>query len=191
MKSYTIVVPAGVTFELAARGNYVRVKSAPVDCVIVNPDAQGDERVEASQGDDFEFSTFERLSISHASGAAQTFKFLVAKDKKSNSTPVSGATTITALPDTAMGASVTSHSVTTASSAVKIAKSTRRYLLIQNNDSSAFIRVQFNAVATATVGIRIPPGGSLELSSYLPNGSVNAIAESTPSGANNVAILEF
>ena len=190
MKTYTIVIPNGVTFELAARGNYVRVKTAPVDLVIINPDANGDERVEASQGDDFEFSTFERLSISHSAGTAQTFKIVISRDKKSNSTPVSGATAVSSLPATAVAFSQVSFNVTNASQQLRAAKADRRYLLVQNNDASAVLRVSIGTAATATVGVRVPPGAALEIENYVPNGIIYAMMETATAATSNVIVWE-
>lgn len=190
MKTYTIVIPNGVTFELAARGNYVRVKSAPVDLVIINPDASGDEKVEASQGDDFELSTFERLSISHKSASAQTFKLVIARDKKSNSTPVSGATSVSSLPATAVAFSQVSFNVTNASQQLRAAKTDRRYLLVQNNDSSAVLRVSIGTEATETVGVRVPAGAALEIENYVPNGIIYAMMETASAETNNLIVWE-
>ena len=68
--------------------------------------------------------------------------------------------------------------VTNAVSTVLTANTARRYLLVQNNDAVASLRVTVDGSnATASHGIKLAPGGSLELSNYVPTGAVKVIAD--------------
>lgn len=54
----------------------------------------------------------------------------------------------------------------------------RRYLLVQNNDALANLRVTLDGTApTAAHGIKLLPGGALELTNYSPTGQVRVIAD--------------
>lgn len=83
----------------------------------------------------------------------------------------------------------TQATVTSTSATIVAAKATRRYLLIQNNDTTGdiYVRLDGTAATTAT-GVKIPAGGSLELQGYAPTGAVTAIG-SLASNAN-VVVLE-
>lgn len=64
-----------------------------------------------------------------------------------------------------------------------------KYLLIQNNDAAAVMRVRVDGgVASATIGLRLLPGESYE-PPFLPTMAVNAFMETPGSGANNVDII--
>lgn len=53
-----------------------------------------------------------------------------------------------------------------------------RYLLIQNRDLAGSIWVNLDGnAATQANGIKIGPGGSLELNTFIPNGAINAISD--------------
>lgn len=66
------------------------------------------------------------------------------------------------------------------------AKGDRRYLLIQNNASNGNVFITLDgAAATAARGVKIGPGGALELSAFCPRGEVHAIG-SIP---NNAAVV--
>ncbi len=74
---------------------------------------------------------------------------------------------------------------------LKVANSSRHYLLIQNNDSAQVLRVKLDGnAATATEGIRIMAGGSLELSGFQCTNAVNAIFEAASVATGNVEIVE-
>jgi len=96
VREYKIYVDPLAQEEFTAVGNYVRIKSAPVDLRIENP-ANGDY-VTLSAGDDFEFSDFQRLKISHESGIGQIFVIQIAKDKKGSSSRVAGDVSVNNFP---------------------------------------------------------------------------------------------
>jgi len=78
--------------------------------------------------------------------------------------------------------------VTSASGQILAAKPTRRYLLIQNNDSSGDVFVTLDgSAATTTNGLKIAPGGSYELQGFANTSAINAIG-SIASNANIVTV---
>lgn len=186
MRIKTIKIAPGQAFELTAPGDYVRVRSAAVDLTIENPDAG--EILEVSQGDDFQMSPFKSLRISHASGAEQVVKLIVATGKKAGSSQVGGSISVAGQQGPYTQKRV---SVTNVNQVVLFANAARRYLLIQNNDLSAVLRVRLDgSAATATAGFRVQPGGVLELPNYAASGAVNAMMETATAAANNVEIAE-
>ena len=82
----------------------------------------------------------------------------------------------------------TQETVTNASGSMLAAKSNRRYLLIQNNDTLGNIFVRTDGTpATLVTGIKIGPGESLELTVYVPVGEITAIGD-IASNANVLAV---
>ena len=66
------------------------------------------------------------------------------------------------------------------STQILAAKSTRRYVLIQNNDPAITIYLNLTgAAAAASGGIKIGPGGSYENGDFCPTSAINAIAITT------------
>lgn len=78
--------------------------------------------------------------------------------------------------------------VTNASAQLLAANSFRRYLLIQNKDSTGSVYLIFGAgPATTANGVRIAPGGSYELTGFAPTNAVQAIGD-IASNANIITI---
>lgn len=96
MREYRILIDPNSQEEIAASGDYVRIKSAPVDLKVEHPDTGG--WVNLSNGDDFEFDPFERLKLSHASGMAQYFVIQVAAGKKGSSSRIAGNIQVSNFP---------------------------------------------------------------------------------------------
>lgn len=83
-----------------------------------------------------------------------------------------------------------SANVTSASGQLLAANLARRYLLIQNNDTTGIVYVTLDGTAaTAAKGIKLLPGGaSLELQGFVPTGQVNAIGSLASN--TNVIVVE-
>lgn len=127
---------------------------------------------------------FDRVVI--MSATAQTVQMVTRLGNVvSYDAPPKGAVTVENLTGTFYQGQAT---VTNASAVLRSAKTNRRYLLIQNNDQAGDIFVTLDtSAATAAKGIKIAPGGSLELSSFCPSGEVRAIG-SIASNANVVVV---
>lgn len=192
MKTYTIKVKPGESFEFAAVGDYVRVKKSAVELVIENPDANGSVKIEAEQGDDFELDSFERLTVSHNDAATQEVKLLISKGKKSNTSPVSAVVSVSNIRKQRGPIYGSQYSVTdSAAVLLRGANMERSYLLIQNNDPVSVLRLRVDAISpTATSGLRLQPGDSIEFASVAPVNSVYARMESPAGSASNVEVWE-
>lgn len=192
MRTIQIKIAPGAAYELAAVGDYVRVRQSAVDLLIENPDAN--EIIEVSQGDDFQFTRFQRLRISHTNGAEQTVKLIIASGKKAGSSQVSGSISGTVAISSVAGQSPVratgsnaGATVTNASAQLVAVNASRNYLLIQNKDATGNIWINFGAAATQANGVKIQPGGSFELNCNVLTAVVNAIGD-IASNANVVVV---
>lgn len=87
------------------------------------------------------------------------------------------------------GVATQSTQTVTSSAAQLVALSTtRRYLLIQNNDATGIVYINFTTTATVANGLKIPPGGSfIADAAYCPTNAVSAIG-SIASNANVIVV---
>lgn len=186
MRIYELKIAPGSIFELAAGGDYVRVRTSAVDLTIENPEFS--EKIIASAGEAYEFTQFKRLQISHDDLADQTVQLIISKGKKADSSKVGGSITIAGQNGAASQGRV---SLTNVNQVIIAANASRKFLLIQNNDSSAFMRVNIAGVAaTAAEGFRIAPGASFEFEHFNVTGAINAIMETATAAAGNVEYAE-
>lgn len=189
MRTRTFIVPVGTPLEVAVQGDYVRVRQSTVTLFIEN--AENGDKIEVSQGDDFEFGDFKRLRISHNDAAEQTVKLTISKGKKAGSAQVGGSITV-ANPTVHQGAFTQGQtSVSNVVVQLLAANAARRYLMVQNNDASQVLRVVVNGTnPSATVGFRLQPGESLEFTNFCPTAAIKAIMESGTAAAGNVEFVE-
>jgi hypothetical protein len=189
MRPIKIFVGAGKTEEIAVTGDYVRVKDSAVEVRVEN--AEDSTYVVMDEGEDFEFSPFKRLRVSHESGADQSITLIVTKGKKGSSAKVGGSVDIGNLPDTGGAFTQGRASVTNVANPLLAANAARRYLLIQNNDASQNLRVTLDGSAPAVgSGFRLKPGESLEITTYAPTGAINAMMEAASASVGNVEFSE-
>lgn len=74
--------------------------------------------------------------------------------------------------------STTAPAVTNVDSQVLAANAVRRYLMVQNQDSTANVYLRFGGAANVGAGsIKLPPGGYLELAGYCSTDSLHAVAD--------------
>jgi hypothetical protein len=82
-------------------------------------------------------------------------------------------------------------SLTNTAQMLLAANANRKYLLVQNNDASAYMRITLDgSTPSATAGFRVSPGGSMEMSNYTVSGMVKAIMETATAAAANVEFME-
>ena len=190
MRTSSYVLQAGERIEIAASGNYVRVRKSLVELIIEN--GESNEKVEVSEGDDFEFSPFKNLYITNTGAIADTIKLTIANGKKAGSAKVGGSVALAGSVTLANGAMAQNRaSVTNANQQILTANANRRYLLIQNNDAAAILRVTVNGTAaTISQGFRIAAGETFELPVFAANGAINCIMETATAAAGNVEFVE-
>lgn len=92
MRTSSYKIAANSAIEIGASGNYVQVRLTPVDLIIENVDSN--ESIEVSQGDDFQFKDFNRLTIRNPSAGEIFIKLTIAKDKRAGSAKVGGSVSV-------------------------------------------------------------------------------------------------
>lgn len=169
------------TFQEQARFFRLVTTVTPVDVVFYTAEGKELERaegVEAGYSETFALP-FGRVTI--ASAAAQTVKAFTRMASKVGYDRSAGSVVVTNLP-AAQGAYVNSRATVTAAgvSTLLPASSTRRYVLVQNNDPVIALRLTMDGVdPTIAQGIKIAPGGYWESpAGYAPTAAIKAIAES-------------
>lgn len=81
-------------------------------------------------------------------------------------------------------------SLTNANQAIIGANASRKYLMVQNNDAVAVMRVTLNGgAAMVGQGFRVQPGNMLELNGYQSTAAINAIMETATAAAANVEFV--
>lgn len=181
-------IQAGATLEFTELSDFFRLMAsdAPVTVRYYEGGAEvaRAENVGEGYAEKFGGQGFDRVSI--YSATLQTIQFVTRYGNEvSYDTPPNGQVTVT---NTAGAYTQAQATVTNANAQLIAANAARRYLLIQNNDASGDIYVTLDGTpATTAKGIKIAPGGSLELAGYCPIGAVFAIG-SIASNANVVTV---
>lgn len=185
----TTTFTAGQRMEFHTPGDFFRLMAA-TSTLDISFYKNGREVTEANAvsvgyAERFRDSEFDRVSIYSAAAQTITMATRLGNDVW-NDTPPNGLVTVTNVNGAFTNAQAT---VTNASTTAKAANAARRYLLIQNNDATGDIYVRLDGgTATTTTGVKIPAGGSYEVTGYVPTGAITAIG-SIASNAN-VLIVE-
>lgn len=194
LRTITYIIPAGEALDIAIDADYVRVRQSAVALYVENDEG---DRVELSEGDDVTEWPIKRLRVSHDSGVAQTVKLTLGKGVRNSSAKVGGSLSIAGGVDVnnfpANNGAVyqTRGSIGNGASVqIRPANLARRYLLIQNNDTSAVMRVRFANAAAADIGLRLGPGDSLEFQGWVPTDAVHCIMETAPAVTYNINYVE-
>lgn len=180
----SLTLSAGVAVEFSDASDFFRLMSAtPTDIsVIFYRSGQEVSRAEniGSGYAEYFAQAFDKMRISSAAGGAVAFVTRLGNEVRYD-TPPTGNVAITNVNGAFTQADAT---VTNASGTLIAANATRRYLLIQNNDSAGDIYVRLDgATATTTNGFKVAAGGSLEITGFAPTGAIKAIG-SIASNAN-------
>lgn len=186
LRLHTITVPANGFAPMPFDADYIRVQNASIEFWFKTQ--EGDD-FKLLEGEEAFLQPFQVMTIENRTGSPQDITFYIGKNgAKVGSAKVSGNVTI----DNTAGAFTQGRaSVTTVNQALIAANAARRYLLIQNNDASAVLRVTLDgAAATAGEGFRIEAGESLELSDYVPTGAINCMMETASVAVDNVEFCE-
>lgn len=171
---YDFAMLANRSQQIAVTGAIVRVRSCTGK---INIRIDGGPGANFSAGQGFKMpagKTFRDLTVTDASGAPNQGVIFIG-DASYDDTTFSGAVQVT---NTSGAFAQTKPAVTNASANLVAANANRRYLLIQNLDTVANVFVRLDGVAaTLATGVQIPPGGSLELATFVTNTAVTAIAD--------------
>lgn len=179
MLSQSIQLSAGQTVKFNDLGNFIRILKA-IDPITVRTYKNGQVKTESSgvfsgYAEQFENDdAFEAVEI--YSATAQTVDLVVRYGQivYYDQAPSGNVMVTTLTPTQATGESAQA-TVTNASTQLVAQNAARKYLLIQNNDTSGVVYVAVGVAATLTNGIKIPAGGSYELNCNVLTGQINAI----------------
>lgn len=187
----TVTLTAGQTVEFKELANFFRVlaASAAVDVRFfkagrVIADAIG---VGAGYAERWRDEEFDAVTIYSAS--AQDVQFVIRRGNEVFfDAPPTGAVNVTSMVPPRSGPTQAAATVTNASASLVAAKANRSYLLIQNKDAAGNIWLNLaGAAATQANGVKIPPGGSLELNCNMLTAQIFAIGD-IASNANIVVV---
>lgn len=184
----TTTMSAGQRLEFFGEGDFLRLMAATAS-VDVSYYYNGAEIAEANgvgagYAERFTNRKFDRVAITSAT--AQTVQIATRNGNEVfYDTPPVGNVAITNVNGAFTN---TQKTVTNVSSTMDTASASRRYLLIQNNDATGDIYVRLDgSAATTLTGVKIPAGGSYELTGFVPTGAITAIG-SIASNANIVMV---
>lgn len=187
-----ITIGAGATLEFQDVGNFFRLMKAAVD-LDIHFYWRGAQLVDAegvSVGYSERFAEpFDKIQIINKTAGADTISFV---SRMGNSVgydipPIGNVNVVNAVNGAFTHAQA---SVTNADNTILAASASRRYVLIQNNSAAAVLRVQLDGTAaSATKGIRVQPGGSLELPFWAATNALHAFMETADATANNVEVV--
>ncbi len=179
-------INAGTTIPFIEQADFFRLLSSalPVTVEFYKNGAKIGEAIDINGGYAERIPEgFDRITIYSAS--TQTVQFVTRNGGDVRYDNLTGNVAITNVNGAFTNAAAT---VTNSSAQIKAANAARRYLLIQNNDATGIVYVRLDGnTATASTGIKIAPGGSYEVSAYVPSGAITAIG-SIASNANVVVV---
>lgn len=184
LQLHTITIPANSTVPMPFDADYIRIKAASAEFRF-KTDA-GDDFV-LSEGEEAKIERFQVIRITNRGGSAETLSLYIGNQgAEVGSAKVSGSLSLS-------GASLSQgrESVSNVNVQLLAGNSSRRYLLIQNNDTACVLRVTVDgAVATAGEGFRLQPGESIEFPTVAPSSAINAIMETASAVVDNVEFVE-
>jgi hypothetical protein len=204
LRDQKVRIAAGEQITLAVDADYLRIKKSniPVRFKTVN----GDD-FEIKQGDEVSIASFQYVYIKNESAGDEVIDLYTGTKERVGSAELSGsvaltgdvslsAATLAALENVTVqnvsGAFTQGRaSVTNVNQVLIAANAARRYLLIQNNDASAVMRVNIAGnAAAAGQGFRVQAGGVLELSGFQSTQAINVMMETATAAAGNVEFSE-
>lgn len=182
MNVEAIQAGATVKFNIPGRNFRLIETTGPVNVTFYRRGAEIAEsvQVEAGYSEKWEQDSEGFEQVEFYSATAQTIKFAV---RMESSVSYDRAVGNVAVTNNAGPFTHGAKTVTNVSGGMLGANANRRYLLIQNKHASGTIWVVFqNIAATQLAGVRIQPGGSIELDSFVPTGNINAIGDIASNG---------
>lgn len=191
-KKYTFTMAGNGVYRLQVSGDYFKILSASG---LVRVKGKWGELSSLVAGQGLENSDFDDLFFTDESGASNTVTVFVGDrnfiDGLTGNVGISGTVNTTVANKDAMQGAYyqAGHTITSGNSAILAANSSRRYLMIQNNDATGIVYVNvIGNAASAASGIKILPGAVLEFANFCPTGVVSMIGSI---GSNpNVIVLE-
>lgn len=178
-------ISAGGLLKFAEEGDFFRYLEGTAAITVTfyrnGAEVSKAEGVKPGFAEDFQTGSFNEVAIQSAT--AQAIQFVTRLGNVVNyDAPPTGSVVL----QNAGAFTQAAATVTNASAQLVAANAARKYLLVQNKDTSGDIYLNLaGAAATVANGIKVGPGDSLELAEYLPTGAIFAIG-SIASNANIV-----
>lgn len=188
MKTPSVVIGAGQTIEFFGGGSYFHLLTAtgPISVTLKKNEAV----IAQADGVNYGYKALPKegyTGFTIYSATAQTLQIAVG-DGDEDYNYITGAVQLIGQQGAFTQGRV---SLTNVNQAILAANAARKYLMVQNNDAAAVMRVQLSGVAaTAAQGFRVQPGGFLELIGYIASGSINVIMETATGAAGNCEYVE-
>jgi hypothetical protein len=157
-KIYTFTITANGVYRLQVQGQYFKILTSTA-LIKVEADFGTLDGIGSGQG--LENTPFSYLVISDKSGATNTVSLLIG-DKNFVDAAAGNVTIVNNAPTKSATFVNTPATVTNVSASMMAANTNRKYLLIQNNDASGVIYINFGAASTIANGIKIEAGGAFE-----------------------------
>ena len=168
-KVYSVTLAANATYELLVDAGYYKILAATGALNIRRDGGTLLSNLQPGQGERVNFT---RLQLQDTSGAQNTVQLVVADDSFVDDR-IFGTVTLSPLGATFANANKT---VTNASGQLLAANAARKYLLVQNNGTGDIYVTLDGTAATTANGVRLAAGGgTMELSTVVPSGAINAI----------------
>lgn len=186
MQDYAYTLAAGETRRFSVVGNTLRHKTG-TGAVDVQANGGTVSLMPGQQITDTA-KRFSEFSIKN-NGAGTVSGVMIAGDVDFKDDQFTGNVAVTNMP-AVNGAFVTTvKTIATVDGQMMAENSARRYLLIQNRHASSTIVVKFGAGAVSmTTGVKIAPGGTYEITGYVPTNEVRAICDG--GGNGSVTVVE-
>lgn len=181
---YTLTLPASGAHVLRVAGEYFKVLAA-TGVLSVRSTWGRLSGLVAGQG--LENTPFEYLELINGTASPNTIKVLIGDRNFIDG--ISGVLTVSdTVPARTAAFLSASKTVTNVSAQLLPANVNREYLLIQNNNPSASVFINFGAAASLTGCVKIIPGGAFELGSgVVTTQEISAIGD-VASNANVVTV---
>jgi hypothetical protein len=203
LRDQKVRIAAGEQITLAVDADYLRIKKSNI---AVRFKTQSGDDFEIKQGDEVSIANFQYVYIKNESASDEVIDLYTGKNERVGSAELSGSVALTG--DVSLSAATLAAlesvnvqnvngaftqgraSVTNVNKVLIAANAARRYLLIQNNSTTAVLRVTLDGgAATAAAGFRVPQGGVLEVPNYAVTGAINCIMETVDATAANVEFV--
>lgn len=187
LRDQKVKIKAGEQITLAVNADYLRIKKSNIP---VRFKTKNGDDFEIKQGDEVLISNFEYVYITNESAGDEIIDLYTGTNERVGSAELSGSVNVSSFENN--GAAVQGRvSLTNVNQQILAANANRKYLIIQNNDVSAVMRVNIAGnAATVAQGFRIPAGGTFEFENFNVTGAINCIMETATAAAGNVEFAE-
>ncbi len=191
LREYKFTIQPNEKLEFGVRGDTLRVISSSAKLFFETKDGNSSFSLVEGEQAVFNGEAFYAIDIFHEQGAPVSIVLALSEKASIGSAKISGIVTISSLPANNGAATQSRVSLTNVNQQILAAKETRKYLMIQNNDASAVMRVTIDGnAATAAQGFRIPAGGTFEFENFNVTGAINCIMETVTGAVGNVEFAE-